>query len=51
VTHKQVYTYLAKQVEEVVLATLTVADGMYCFLDGFDENALTRATASASTGC
>jgi hypothetical protein len=40
-TDKQIYTYLARQVEEVVLATLTVADGMYCFLDGFDEGALT----------
>jgi hypothetical protein len=40
VTQKQVYTYLARQVEEVLLATMTVADGMYCFLDGFDENAL-----------
>ncbi len=36
-THNQVYTYLAKQVEEIVLAALTVADGMYCFLDGFDD--------------
>lgn len=41
VTQKQVYTYLARQVDEVLLATLTVADGMYCFLDGFDENVLT----------
>ncbi len=41
VTQKQVYTYLAKQVDEVLLATMTVADGMYCFLDGFDENMLT----------
>ncbi len=40
VTHNQVFSYLAKQVEEVVLATMTVADGAYCFLDGFDENAL-----------
>jgi hypothetical protein len=40
ITHNQVFHYLAKQVEEVVLATMTVADGAYCFLDGFDENAL-----------
>lgn len=39
-THNQVYTYLARQVEEIVLASLTVADGMYCFLDGFDEGQL-----------
>ena len=40
VTHNQIFTYLAKQVEEVVLATMTVADGAYCFLDGFDEDSL-----------
>lgn len=40
VSHNQVFTYLAKQVEEVVLATMTVADGAYCFLDGFDESGL-----------
>jgi len=40
VTHNQIFTYLAKQVEEVVLATMTVADGAYCFLDGFDEDGL-----------
>jgi len=39
-THNQVFHYLAKQVEEVVLATMTVADGAYVFLDGFDEGAL-----------
>jgi hypothetical protein len=39
-THNQVFHYLAKQVEEVVLATMTVADGAYCFLDGFDEGLL-----------
>ena len=39
-THNQVYTYLARQVEEIVLASLTVADGMYCFLDGFDDTQL-----------
>ena len=40
VTHNQIFVYLAKQVEEVVLATMTVADGAYCFLDGFDEESL-----------
>ncbi len=39
-THNQVFTYLSKQVEEVVLATMTVADGAYVFLDGFDESRL-----------
>jgi hypothetical protein len=39
-SHNQVFTYLAKQVEEVVLATMTVADGAYVFLDGFDDSVL-----------
>lgn len=40
VTHNQIFVYLAKQVEEVVLAMMTVADGAYCFLDGFDDASL-----------
>lgn len=36
-TSEQVYTYLRKQVERIAMSVLTVADGMYCFLDGFDE--------------
>ena len=39
-THQQVYTYLGKQAEEIVAASLTVGDGMYCFLDGFSDDAL-----------
>ncbi|HFE46344.1 MAG TPA: DUF4388 domain-containing protein [Nannocystis exedens] len=37
----QVYTYLGKQVEEIVNALMGVADGMFCFLDGFDDADLT----------
>lgn len=36
VTNEQLYSYMAKQIEEVVFATLTVADGTFFFLDGFD---------------
>lgn len=50
VSQKQVYTYLAKQVDEVLLAMLTVADGMYCFLDGFDENVLTSRHSISLNG-
>jgi hypothetical protein len=36
----EVYTYLRKQVEEIVFATLRIADGFYCFLEDFDETRL-----------
>ncbi|MEZ4449326.1 MAG: DUF4388 domain-containing protein [Nannocystaceae bacterium] len=36
-TREQVYSYLGKQVEEIVYAIMGVADGMFCFLDGFDD--------------
>ncbi|MGB1277643.1 MAG: DUF4388 domain-containing protein, partial [Nannocystaceae bacterium] len=36
-TSEQVYAYLRKQVERIAMSVLTVADGMYCFLDGFNE--------------
>ncbi|HEY8379692.1 MAG TPA: DUF4388 domain-containing protein [Nannocystis sp.] len=39
-THGQIYHYLGKQAEEIVLAALQVGDGMFCFLDGFDDDAL-----------
>ncbi len=37
VTQEQVFQYLGKQIYEVVFATLTVGDGTFFFLDGFDE--------------
>lgn len=49
-SQKQLYAGLARQVEEVLLATFTVADGMYCFLDGFDENALTSRHSLSLNG-
>jgi len=49
-THNQVYTYLARQVEEIVLASLTVADGMYCFLDGFDASTLNSSHSISLNG-
>ncbi len=39
-TEDQVYKYLRKQVEEIVFATLRIADGFYCFLEDFDETRL-----------
>jgi hypothetical protein len=36
----EVFRALRKQVDEVVLGTLTVADGTFFFLEGFDEAAL-----------
>jgi hypothetical protein len=36
-TQDQVYHYLARQIDEVVYATLTVGDGTFFFLDGYDD--------------
>ncbi|MBK8266638.1 MAG: DUF4388 domain-containing protein [Nannocystis sp.] len=36
-SREQVYKYLGKQVEEIVYAIMGVPDGMFCFLDGFDD--------------
>lgn len=45
----QIYAYISKQVDEIVFATLTVADGTFFFLDGFDEARLvSRHTVSAN---
>ncbi len=50
VTQEQVYKFLGRQVEEVVLAVLQLADGMFCFLDGFDEGRLpSRQVISANS--
>jgi Domain of unknown function (DUF4388) len=46
---EQIYTYISKQLAEIVFATLTVADGTFFFLEGFDESRLVlRHTVSAS---
>lgn len=41
VRKEQMYRFLGLQIEEVVLAALMLTDGMFCFLDGFDEARLT----------
>jgi Domain of unknown function (DUF4388) len=47
--HDQIYSYIARQIEEVVFATMTVSDGTFFFLDGFDESRLvSRHTVSAN---
>jgi hypothetical protein len=40
VTREQVYTYLGKQIEEIVYACLALEDGTFFFLDGFDHKRL-----------
>jgi hypothetical protein len=40
VSSELLYAYMGKQIEEVVFATLTVSDGTFFFLDGFDESRL-----------
>jgi hypothetical protein len=40
ITSEKLYQYIAKQIEEVVFATLTVGDGTFFFLDGYDESRL-----------
>lgn len=48
-TQEQIYFYIGKQVEEVVFAALTVGDGTFFFLDGFDEARLaSRHAVSAN---
>lgn len=39
-THEGLYAHISKQIEEIVFATLTVADGTFFFLDGFDASRL-----------
>ena len=48
VTAEQVYQFLGKQIDEVVYATLTVGDGTFFFLDGFDESRLVAHHAVSS---
>ena len=49
-SHEQIYEYIGKQVEDVVFASMTVGDGTFFFLDGFDDARLvSRHTKSASS--
>jgi hypothetical protein len=40
ITRETLYAHISKQIEEIVFATLTVADGTFFFLDGFDASRL-----------
>jgi hypothetical protein len=40
VTQERVFEYLGRQIDEVVYSTLTVGDGTYFFLEGFEETRL-----------
>jgi hypothetical protein len=37
VTREELYAHIAKQIQEIVFSTLTVADGTFFFLQGFDD--------------
>jgi len=37
ISQEILYRYIAKQIEEILFATLSVADGAFYFLDGFDD--------------
>jgi hypothetical protein len=50
VTQEQVFQFLGKQIAEVVYATLTVGDGTFFFLDGYDETRLVAHHAVSSNG-
>ena len=45
----QIYSYITRQTEEIVFATMTLGDGTFFFLDDFDEARLvSRHTVSAN---
>jgi Domain of unknown function (DUF4388) len=45
----QIYSYIERQIEEIVFATMTVGDGTFFFLEGFDDARLvSRHTVSAN---
>jgi hypothetical protein len=44
-TREQIYAHIRRQVEEVTFAALMVSDGMFFFLDGFDESRLASGHA------
>jgi hypothetical protein len=47
--HDAIYSYISRQIDEIVFATMTVGDGTFFFLDGFDESRLvSRHTVSAN---
>ncbi len=46
---EDLYKFLARQVEEIVFQMLTARDGMYCFLDGYDDASITFPHAVGAT--
>ena len=48
VTQERVFEYLGKQIDEVVYSTLTVGDGTYFFLEGFEESRLVAHHAASA---
>jgi hypothetical protein len=48
-TRERLYSAISKQIAEIVFATLTIGDGTFFFLDGFDEGRLvTHHTLSSN---
>lgn len=46
---EELFKFLAHQVEEIVFKMLTAHDGMYCFLDGYDDAAITFPHSVSAT--
>lgn len=46
---EDLYKFLARQIEEIVFHMLTARDGMYCFLDGYDDSIITFPHAVSAT--
>jgi hypothetical protein len=49
-SQEQVYAHIRRQIEEVVCATLTISDGTFYFLDGFDDARLATRHAVSLNG-
>jgi hypothetical protein len=48
-SREQLYQFMSRQIEEIVFSVLSVGDGMFFFLEGFDEARLVvRHTVSAN---
>jgi hypothetical protein len=49
-TREQLFTYIGKQLEEILFPTFAIADGAYYFLDDFDDARLVARHAASATG-
>ncbi|MGC4069332.1 MAG: hypothetical protein QM784_32725 [Polyangiaceae bacterium] len=47
-SREQIYAHIRRQIEEVTFSALLVADGMYYFLDGFDDSRLASGQAMSA---